>query len=87
MEFIEKMTSGADGLLASGLSDSKVMPSEESERIKAMLGAGQYGEQSKLSDIFAHARNGSERDALNAMRNLKIEIDDEVDNKNIMLKD
>ena len=41
MEFIEKMTAqGAAGLLDPGFSDSKVMPSEESERIKTMLGAG-----------------------------------------------
>ena len=43
---------GAAGLLDSGLGDNKVMPSEESERIKAMLGAGQYADQAKLSDIF-----------------------------------
>ena len=90
MEFIDEITArGAEGILASGLGDSKVMPSEESERIKAMLGAGQYGEQSKLSDIFQNSnnKNGGQNDALNAMRYLKIEIDDEVDNKNLMLKD
>ena len=60
-----------------------------------MLGAGQHGDQPRLSDIFLDGRNyeaGSSsdvgsRDPYNAMRYLNQEIDDEIENKNSMLKD
>lgn len=70
------------------------MPEEEQDRIKSLLGAGQSGDQAKLSDIFlvegkkdGDRLPGADNDAFHAMRSLKQEIDDEIDNKNLMLKD
>jgi len=58
-----------------------------------MLGAGQHGDQPRLSDIFLKEERKTTRadpgskDPYNAMRFLNQEIDEEILNKNSMLKD
>ena len=59
-----------------------------------MLGAGQHGDQPRLSDIFLAGERvqpasdtSSNIDPYKAMRFLNQEIDDEIENKNSMLKD
>ena len=58
-----------------------------------MLGAGQHGDQPRLSDIFLTeertptTNDVGTKDPYNAMRFLNQEIDDEIENKNSMLKD
>lgn len=58
-----------------------------------MLGAGQHGDQPRLSDIFlteeriTNMADIGSKDPYNAMRVLNQEIDDEIENKNSMLKD
>ena len=58
-----------------------------------MLGAGQHGDQPRLSDIFLREQHSSNqadvggKDPYNAMRFLNQEIDEEIENKNSMLKD
>ena len=74
--------------------DPDIKPDEYAyERIRIMLGAGQHGDQPRLSDIFYkddqlnnQAELGS-KDPYNAMRYLNQEINDEIENKNSMLKD
>lgn len=58
-----------------------------------MLGAGQHGDQPRLSDIFLDKDSTlgqyeqRSKDPYSSMRYLNEEIDDEIENKNSMLKD
>ena len=72
------------------LHDNKKIPKELSERITNLL----VDIKEKLSDIFEkdlYGKKGSrfagEKDLIKVARNLKEEIDEEVENRNTMLKD
>lgn len=66
---------------------------DEYERIRILLGAGAHGDHSRLSDIFLKEKrktamaDQTNKDPYNAMRFLNQEIDEEILNKNCMLKD
>ena len=67
------------------------MTLEEKERIQNLLSGGQFGEQTKLSNIFIGEERKESRlfgeDALYTIKSLKSEIEDETENKNCLLKD
>ena len=92
MEFMESIANVQIDELQSDLGDSKKIPKEISERITNLL----VDIKEKLSDIFdkdiygkgkGQKMNASEKDLMKVARNLKYEIDEEVENKNSMLKD
>ena len=62
-------------------------------RSEGRIGAGQHGDQPRLSDIFLREQHSFSqadvggKDPYNAMRFLNQEIDEEIENKNSMLKD
>ena len=66
------------------------MTEEEKEKIQNLLSGGQFGEQTKLSNIFTAEERKESRigeDALYTIKSLKNEIEDETENKNILIKD
>lgn len=91
MEFMESIANVQFDELQHDLSDNKKIPKELSERITNLL----VDIKEKLPDIFERDLYGkgkgskfsAEKDLMKVARNLKNEIDDEVENKNSMLKD
>lgn len=78
---------------AGGQQTESDVVNDEYEGIRVILGAGAHGDQSRLSDIFLKKKRRAEmecstsQDPYNTTRFLNQEIDDEILNKNCMLKD